>query len=936
MNLRRHFLNWDEPLVWRVTEYLLPSEGRGPCDLSNNLVLVSTKQAGRRLREALAVACDAEGRTLVPPSIRNPIGWLREMAPRGQVSASLELAVWSHVLQTTPLAKMKNLFPVTPSVRDASWALYHANLLISLRSELAEGGLLIQDVPEQLNNELPEPLRWRELAYLEATVLQKFNSLHVTDPCSTLLAQAHTPVLSTGLSRVVVAAVPDLAPVVCQALNQLASQVLVDCLIYAPEDWANRFDKFGRTTGGDLPPSDRIELIVAENPTDQAQKVKELLTSSPKLIGLDDVAIGVPDPEVIPDLIFALADTPWKAFDPAGHKVREHRIVHLLQAVYDYTSTKSIDALRTLLRHPDILYWLKHVHNLEPNNVLAGWDEFHTTYLPIDVVEVMRRVESIEEPTKQDLATVGEWLKAAPALAELVRLYEDKTCGLRKLLQEVYRGRRLKHNNAEDDTFAQVANAVNEALIELEQCHSGFPGLKAADLLHILLHRLRSTSYFVDRGDAVLDLEGWLEVQWSDAPYMIVTGLNEGAVPTNSYGDPFLPDTLRTQLGVTRDALLFARDQYLLRSLVASRTAKGGVTMICGKSSISGDPLRPSRLLFECTDAALPERLTLLFRNANEPKRAIPPEAIFFLDPSPPTEIKARVDRMSVTSFRDYLSCPFRFYLRRVLDMESMSDEALEMDSMVFGTLVHRVLQAMGQDKTIRSAENEDVVSEFLADQLTTLANRRFGVRRALQVDVQLDAARRRLNWVANVQVMLVRLGWRIVETEYSFEESLHGMTLRGQIDRIDQHMDTGAIRILDYKSSDVAVSAEKAHTATWKDSCRDYQQVPLGKKGKRWTNLQLPLYHLLGPEEWLVGHNVEVGYFNLPRTQQDTGLALWDGWSSELKASAKNCAEGVIRDVQARTFWPPEEKVEYDEFESLFFGPIVSDRFEAWIEGAR
>ncbi|MDI1320450.1 MAG: hypothetical protein PSW75_09715, partial [bacterium] len=54
-NLRRIFLPWDRPLPAQAAAWLARDwAGPGPLDLGGWLVIVPTRQSGRRLREALA------------------------------------------------------------------------------------------------------------------------------------------------------------------------------------------------------------------------------------------------------------------------------------------------------------------------------------------------------------------------------------------------------------------------------------------------------------------------------------------------------------------------------------------------------------------------------------------------------------------------------------------------------------------------------------------------------------------------------------------------------------------------------------------------------------------------------------------------------------------------------------------------------------------
>ena len=54
MPVERYFLGWDAPVTAKVREFLLPLQLSGPVDLGKDLIVVPTRQAGRRLREVLA------------------------------------------------------------------------------------------------------------------------------------------------------------------------------------------------------------------------------------------------------------------------------------------------------------------------------------------------------------------------------------------------------------------------------------------------------------------------------------------------------------------------------------------------------------------------------------------------------------------------------------------------------------------------------------------------------------------------------------------------------------------------------------------------------------------------------------------------------------------------------------------------------------------
>jgi ATP-dependent helicase/nuclease subunit B len=274
---------------------------------------------------------------------------------------------------------------------------------------------------------------------------------------------------------------------------------------------------------------------------------------------------------------------------------------------------------------------------------------------------------------------------------------------------------------------------------------------------------------------------------------------------------------------------------------------------------------------------------------------------------------------MSVTQFRDYLVCPFRFYLRHVLGMEELGDEKREMDALDFGSLVHHVLQKMAGSAEMCRCESEVKLRDFLYAQTERWVAKRFGPSPPLQVGVQLDSAKQRLAAAARVQAELVGEGWEILRGEMEISGKLADMPVRGRIDRIDRHRETGWVRLLDYKTSDRIQSPEQAHFAPLAEHAAEYMKVVVNGVERRWIDLQLPLYRFLLPDGEEFRGEIELGYFNLPKSVNDTGIIIWDGFRDELLQSAVNCAVGVVGDIRNRRFWPAAAKVTYDDFETLF-----------------
>ena len=931
MPVERYFLGWDAPVTAKVRGFLLPSQLSGPVDLEKDLIVVPTRQAGRLLREALALYCTEQKTALVSSWVVTPTFFLGG-GPPDMANPTEVMAVWADVLMRADPGKYEGIFPAGTPEHDFTWAVHTGKQIQNLRDTLVNGRYQIADVLQDFGSVLEELDRWHDLAELETAYLQRLSELDRQDPCSLKIKQSERPELPEGIERVVVAMVPDPTPLMLRALERLADKTSIAVLIHAPKSLADHFDGWGRPVAEkwresqiDIPDAEK-SIILAGSPASQSRKVLEAIAVESGHFGPNDIAIGVPDGGVTPFLAADLADKGLLPFDPAGKAMSGHPLYKLLEAFRDLVNEGTYSAFSTFLRHADVLDFLREKHRLSARRVLEELDKFQNYHLPMGLEDIFSRFplrQPGKEKGRRDFENLG---KAVAVVREQVQIFEDGDLdgAVRSLLETLYKVRTLNPDNPEDEGFVKVAEPVDDTLRELSNKSMNALGIEKRQTMELLLLRLGEQRYFLEREGATIDLEGWLELSWNDAPFLIVTGMNDGVVPSVQLSDVFLPDSLRRLLNLRHDADRLAADAYLMRALIESRREKGRVCFIVGKTSKDGDPLKPSRLLFHCSDEELPRRAERLFGSPDERRANYPPTTSFLLQADLPAG-REDLGRMSVTQFRDYLVCPFRFYLRHVLGMEELGDEKREMDALDFGSLMHYVLQKMAGSAEMRCCENEVKLHDFLYAEAEKWVAKRFGPSPPLMVGVQLDSAKQRLAAAACVQAGLVGEGWEILRSEMEISRKLADMLVRGRIDRIDRHRETGLIRLLDYKTSDRIQSPEQAHFASLAEHAAEYMKVAVNGAERRWIDLQMPLYRFLLPDGEEFRGEIELGYFNLPKSVNDTGVIIWDGFCDELLQSAVTCAEGVVRDIRNRRFWPPATKVTYDDFETLF-RPDVSD----------
>ena len=126
-----------------------------------------------------------------------------------------------------------------------------------------------------------------------------------------------------------------------------------------------------------------------------------------------------------------------------------------------------------------------------------------------------------------------------------------------------------------------------------------------------------------------------------------------------------------------------------------------------------------------------------------------------------PVRLERPVTTISVTAFRSYLACPYRFYLRHVLKLDSMDDAAEELGPDTFGTLLHEVLRQFGNDP-IRAEKDPDKIRRFLHHALNQYVTANYGTDHLPALAVQIVQARTRLDAFADWQADRTKDGWEI------------------------------------------------------------------------------------------------------------------------------------------------------------------------------
>ncbi len=937
-------LDWCESAVEQSVLWLVAQSKREEfIDLSHLRVLTQTSGGARRIKESLAQFAKEKDSACLLPVMSTPGSLIKpggELIDGFQVASALQsLAIWTLTLKGQDLSKFENLFPQTPEILDVSWGLAMARAMISLRETLAEANYDCESVEQsRLTEKWGEQDRWSDLARLEKLYRERMQLEGMLDPMDARRRGVHNPIAGHGIERVVLLGVSGFPDLVKTALENLMKKgTPVNVVVFCPRGEENEsFDPFGRPicSAWESRPLDLSDeqLHLTYDPREQARLALDFMDLIPG-VGEEKFNIGVLDAEVKQALSESEETRPGQPvfFDPEGEAGNHSPLYSWLKAMHELFRSGGMKEAINLMRFPLTADWLE---GQKIEGEVRTWFEdldcLHTEHLPQSLEDGIYFARKDEKSVAEPLNEVSNLMKRLKG--------KDFEGELNNLIIQALAEYEFDQSKPEDQSYFQVLPTIGDWMHEMKKVRE----LNAEERFSLLLGMIAQSSWSKEARENEINLHGWLELPWADASRLIVLGCNDSFLPESLPMDTFIPQSLRRELRLWTDEDRSGRDSYLLHWLLSSHQGNSRIDFVLGKFSRDGSPLKPSPLLFLCNskdENLLPDRVEKLFGEAPPPQENPAWSYPWKLNPGKYVPIR----RISVTSFRSFLACPFRFYLKEKFDMRKLDSQKAEADVMDFGTLVHSTLEALDQER-IKKMDRKEIFIE-LRNRLEDEFFKQYGKNPGLSLRQQKAAIERRLQKVSALHEIDLSKGWEIHRVEEKFHLDTRGskdpsdwqvlqgkddhlqtersVRIVGKIDRIDYHSERGIYRLLDYKTG--SKGPDTLHLrggyARW-DEFPEYSRFEVEGKNKRWIDLQLPLYQLWAEKVLLKegGESVEVGIFNLPAKEEEIGIHSWTELNETLIKQARRCAVGVIEDLIDPADHKPISKVEYDDFEQLFF----------------
>lgn len=900
----------------QLAERLLGGREGTPPDLGDTLVIVPTAGAGRVIRRELA-RCSPCG--VLSPGFASPLEAVLPVGAEDLATESEREAAWMLVLRATKRRLYEALIPGAVQLDSPDDLLGAAGRLVAVCDLLAEAGLH-PGSPVVAAVCANDAQRWEVFGRLHEAYLSALAGAGLRDPNAVRSAAAVDPELTESRRRIVVACVPDLPAVTEQYLAALVRKgVTVEILSWPAGHADALMDAWGRpepewwATHALAVPD--CCLVAAHDSAAEASALLDFAAG--QAAGTFVVASAAP--EATAALEADLVRRGCIPYSPEGRPLAGTESATILLGWEDFMRGGRLRGIRTLLGLPSFQRWL------------AGAAPRLTAEAASEACDRL-----VAERLCETFSSALDWRRAAviPAKSrerrgfELMAQFLDALTALRSrdlhgrdLLAAVYGD----DPGEEAQQFAELSSLVG--VLESMESSVLLAGLAPDAVDTVRRREIARRRVFAPAPDGAVEIQGWLEAPWADGPALCLSGCREGALPSGVPEDAFLPDRVRAKLRLSSQASRFARDAYLLSSLLATRGADR-VRLGTSRFRSGGEPNRPSRLLLGCPDEDLPARVEQIFHPPSPPRRLAARSGGWQLK----LPEKPPIDSLRVTGFKHYLACPLRFYLGQVCGWESFDAEATEINAANYGTLIHRVLETFAQAGP-RDETNEAMIADFLSDELDREVARQHGRQPSPVVRVQVESMRIRLRRFAALQVEQRRAGWRIIESEYAVRKE-HGqmvgpLILTGTIDRVEVHEELG-LRVLDYKTYGRKQTPEETHFGPVRDR-PGFPEALIERPSKRgamreknWVDLQLPLYRQMASAIWPehAAKGVETGYILLPGDADDTQVAALV-LDDEAFRSATACARATADRVARGVFWPPTPAgdVRYDDFEAWFDG---------------
>lgn len=383
----------------------------------------------------------------------------------------------------------------------------------------------------------------------------------------------------------------------------------------------------------------------------------------------------------------------------------------------------------------------------------------------------------------------------------------------------------LNQMNAVGEIFTnkQEKKIFSEELHKIQMILPFMQDMSVKSLMNIFMQRLAARTLDDVRGGKVTVM-GVLETRSVHFDAVIIIDFDDKNVPKRSDKDMFLNTQIRqaASLPTMSDRENLQKHYY---EMLMARSQEVAISYVSSEQSSGSRFLKQLGIQENNSHSELDYAEILFTRVKQEPKQAS--EIV--------QEYSFKNIELSATRLKTFLTCKRKYYykyIKQIKNHEIPKDMPQEYE---IGNVVHRAL------KEVYSKQNHYTDVQKLKRDIEKALDEFCGES---ELDKYLVAMqKKRLQPFAEAEIKRFKEGWKIVATEEYKKTPFAGLTIAGQIDRIDKK--ENLIEVLDYKTG--------SYTLYNKNNFTDA------------TDFQLEFYYLLAGS---LGNVQSCGFYDLKESR--------------------------------------------------------------------
>jgi CRISPR/Cas system-associated exonuclease Cas4 (RecB family) len=554
-----------------------------------------------------------------------------------------------------------------------------------------------------------------------------------------------------------------------------------------------------------------IKLMAVSSNYGQAQAIPKFLDENEQEIikEFDNTAVVLADESLLFPALGSIPNDFGTVNVTMGYPVKNSVVYGFLLLLVNLLKNKRLDEnSRLVVYHRFVTDVLNHqlLGNIAPEKTaefLANLKEKNRITVPLDEIGfsllhqvIFKLPDSVKEYSRWFLEILGRFY-------ETVSETEEKNQLLSEMIYSIYQAiEKLEMVVSEVITNQQreISNAVYFRLFGqyVGQVSVAFEGEPLSGM----------------------QVMGILETRCLDFENLVILGLNENKWPRTFTAPSFIPFNLRKGFGlpgIDEQDAMYAYYFYRLIQRAKNITA----TYSTLKDGIgTGELSRYGFQLLYDSDQRV-QKTTLDFKFSNEP---VPPIEVMG-SPEKTAALLARINNekpLSPTAINTWLQCSLRFYFRYILQLPEPDEMKDEIDSPVFGSIFHEVIENLYkpfEGKMVEKADLEKIRNNkvFIENEIRrAIGKHYFRQKDPNEKTVKLEG--KTILIYENTKTFVRRVleidaeqaPFQLVSLEGDYNATLDvavgekqiPVRIGGKIDRVDRG--NGTLRILDYKTGNV------------------------------------------------------------------------------------------------------------------------------------